>query len=131
MLDINYFKEYFSDNPIGFILTKRNNTEDIDLFINKIDSFIFNVRNEISTSQFKKIYSEVRRLSPADIAKIKLIRIQLAYIAGRNEKSNATQKLCSLIDSLIQNLNADNLNEFRIFLEAIIAYHKYHNPKAK
>lgn len=131
MLDINFFKEYFSDNPIEFILAKRKNTEDIDIFINKIESFIFNVRNEISTSQFKRIYSEVRRLSAADIAKIKLIRIQLAYIAGRNEKSPATQKLCSLIDSLIQNLNTDNLNEFRIFLEAIIAYHKYYNPKAK
>lgn len=131
MIDTNYFAEYFTIDPVSYILKSSKDAGEIDEYLNKIDSFIFNVRNEISTAQLKKVYSEVRRLTHNDINKIKAVRIHLAYIAGRNDKSAATQKICMLLDSLIQNLTSSNLEEFKMFLEAIIAYHKYHNPKAK
>lgn len=131
MLDTNYFKEYFTNNPVDYILNQSSNSEDIDKYLSNIDNYIFSVRNEIPAAQFRKLYNEIRKFTSADLDKIKILRIQLAFIAGRNDKSPATQKFCILLDQLIQNLTSSNLETFKKFLEAVIAYHKYHNPKAK
>lgn len=131
MLDTNYFKEFFTNNPIEYILSPSEDPEDIDKYLNNINNFVYSVRNEIPVAQFRKIYNELRKLTPDDFNKIKEMRIQLAFIAGRNDKSMATQKFCILLDQIIQNLSSSTLKSFTKFLEAVIAFHKYHNPKAK
>lgn len=131
MIDTNYFKEYFTNDPVRYILNRSNKPEDIDQYLNSIDNFVFSVRNEIPVAQFKKIYNEIRKIAPDELNKIKIMRIQIAYIAGRNDKSVPTQKFCILLDQLIQNLSSSTLEAFKKFMEAVIAYFKYHNPKAK
>jgi len=130
-LSENALEKYFTTNPSDFILKRPSDSTNVDNYINKIDDYIREKGKNISTSQLRNIFSEIRKFNKEDIPKLKLFRVKLAYISGRNEKSPETQNLCLLLDSLIKNVNENNLEIFKDFFEAIISYHKFYNPKGK
>ncbi|MGE5364149.1 MAG: type III-A CRISPR-associated protein Csm2 [Bacteroidota bacterium] len=131
MIDTNYFREYFTDNPVNYILKSYREATETDEFLSSVDRFAFRTKNDIPVSQLKTLYSEIRPLETADLNRLKMLRINLAFIAGKNDKSQATQKLCALLDALLQNVNEDSMDSFKDFFEALLAYYKLHNPKAK
>jgi CRISPR-associated protein Csm2 len=81
----------------------------------------------LTSSQLRNVYTKVLQAKqPIDLH---LIRPNLAYVAARNEKSEA-KKVMAFIDSLIQKVNSEEeQNSFNKVMEALVAYHKYATSK--
>jgi CRISPR-associated protein Csm2 len=80
----------------------------------------------VTTSMIRKIYARV--LHARSIAEIKLLRPHFAYTAGRNENNHILGEFMDLLDYLVKKMDANNeqhLNDFKQFMEAIVAYRKY------
>src|SRR6266498_3089874 len=122
--DNREFKDYFGDNPVEFILTRRSANE--DKYLDSIDRYVERNARGITTSQLRNIFAYLKNINKSNLNELKMLRIKLAYIAGRNERSRATRNLCTLLDALIQKVNESNLEIFKDFFEAIICYHKYY-----
>lgn len=138
-------KVYFKYNNIAYIFRYEENKE-IEYFKNNIintdenyDEFLENVKgyayilkkNGLTTSQIRNIYSDILRTdSNSDLKKL---RPKFAYIAGRS-KENSVKKFMDLLDYVVKSMdngneNNDQLNSFKSFLEAIVAYMKYFGDK--
>lgn len=105
----------------------RENKPDPNAYIDQVRRFVEKRGRGLSTSQLRNIFTRVRRAKePAALA---LLRPQLAYAAARVDKEDM-RDLVFLLDSLIQHVKtAEQVKQFQSFLEAVVAYHKYFNPK--
>lgn len=112
--------EYFKQNVLN--LNKAN----YDEYLEKIKEYAKElVRKGFTTSMIRKVYSQIRRID--DVIKLKQLRPQLAYIAGKNFKNASIKNFMDLLDYLIKNTNNKNhIEDFKDFLEAVVAYMKYH-----
>lgn len=126
--DARYFKDFFTDKPVKYILNKPIEPDDIDKYLDNIKNYVYKERKGITTSQLRNIFSEIKRIKQDDLGKLKNLRVNLAYISGRSEKRQM-KNLCTLLDDLIKEVNKNNLENFKNFFEAIIAYHKYFGGK--
>lgn len=127
MLDINEAKNFVENNLFKKIEKKDFNSKGKE---NKLIA-------KISTSQIRKFLSAVNKinnkinyqnnddiLSEDIVAEIAYMRIQFAYLVGRNK---SLKELHEKLDDAIANINK-NKNEFINFaryVEAIVAYHKF------
>ncbi len=93
--------------------------------IEKVKKFVEANYRDITTSQLRNIYSQVKKASLQDLP---LIRPKLAYIAGRTDtKKRGMHRLIDLLDELIQKVNdEEKLVGFKTFFESVLAYHKYY-----
>lgn len=123
------------------------------LDINKAESFVKNnnIANQISTSQIRKFLAAVNKinnkiryqnnddiLSEDIVAEIAYMRVQFAYIVGKNKSSNyknkdneGLEKLHKELDDAIANIkdSKSNFINFARYVEAIVAYHKFHGGR--
>ncbi len=83
---------------------------------------------ELSTSQIRNILDEIQRMTTYDANRLQLIRPKLAYAAGRHK--GRLKQFREIIESAIP-LISDNKKfvNFKNFIEAIVAYHRYHGGK--
>lgn len=125
MLDINKAKDFVENN-----LCRKNMKNELI--------------SQISTSQIRKFLSAVNKinnkinyrnnsdvLSDDIVAEIAYMRVQFAYIVGKDNKNEGLKKLHKELDDAIANINK-NKNEFINFaryVEAIIAYHKFYGGR--
>lgn len=88
------------------------------------------VGEHVTTSQIRKFYYDVKRLSyTIEKAKVDLqmIRPRLAYAKGKKPELASFQKI---MENLINSISTDKeLEGFKDFFEAIIAYHKAEGGK--
>jgi len=85
-------------------------------------------RNEaLSTSQIRTILTEIQKMKEFNPTKLQLLRPKLAYAAGRHK--GKVKEFRDLLEALIKKANQDNFDTFKNFVEAIVAYHKYHGGK--
>ncbi len=86
-------------------------------------------REALSTSQIRSVLDEIQKMpeKPFNPNKLQLLRPKLAYAAGRHK--GKVLEFQKLLDWTIQQTNENNLNNFRYFVEAIVAYHRYHGGK--
>jgi CRISPR-associated protein Csm2 len=93
---------------------------------------------KLSTSQIRNIFSEVKKMQSFEKSKTDLIllRPKLAYTAGRHGKmrrgqlTGAIVDLQEVLDAGIQRVdNEEKFENFQIFFEAILAYHRYYGGK--
>jgi len=132
--DTKYFKDFFTDKPVEYILNKPVEPEKIDKYLDNIKSYVSKIKDIITTSQLRNIFSEVKKINAKKIPELKMLRVRLAYVAGRSETTNKDknkliQDFYYNLDLLIKKVNKDNLENFKDFFEAIIAYHKYYGGK--
>ncbi len=116
------------------------------LDINKAESFVKNnnIANQISTSQIRKFLAAVNKinnkiryqnnddiLSEDIVAEIAYMRVQFAYIVGRNKNNKGLEKLHKELDGAIANIknSKSNFINFARYVEAIVAYHKFHGGR--
>lgn len=86
-------------------------------------------REALSTSQIRNILDEIQKMPEKefDENRLQLLRPKLAYAAGRHKgKVHEFQKL---LDHVIQLTNKSNFKNFKYFVEAIVAYHRYFGGK--
>lgn len=86
-------------------------------------------KNKVTTSQIRKIYSQIYRAKSA--LEIKHLRPQFAYTAGRNHDIPRLGELMVILDHLAKNtesgseLEKNHVENIKTFMEAIVAYLKY------
>lgn len=98
----------------------------IDDLFSKTEEFVQKYGKDVTTHQLRNIFHDVKKAK--DIMELKLLRPNLAYIAGRLENENG-KTFVALIDALIKEANEKNIDSFKEFMEAIIAYHKFYGRK--
>ncbi|MDH7513895.1 MAG: type III-A CRISPR-associated protein Csm2 [Clostridiales bacterium] len=86
-------------------------------------------REALSTSQVRNVLDEIQKMPERefDENQLQLLRPKLAYIAGRHR--GKVKKFQELLDQAIQLTNKDNFRNFKYFVEAIVAYHRYYGGK--
>ena len=106
-------------------ILKKEDMDDINLFLDLTEQFGKLCSKKISTSQIRAIFSIVKKLPDKfDVCKkdLNLLRPKLAYQKGRFPQ---LEPLTDVLIELIKNVNDDlSLKGFKEFFEAIIAYHK-------
>ena len=87
----------------------------------------------LSTSQIRNIFSEVKQMHEFDRDRLILLRPKLAYTAGRHGSRRGPRlvgpivDLQEVLDNGIQNVTtAEQFQNFKLFFEAILAYHRFH-----
>ena len=113
---------FFSDNFTE--LLNMSKTTNLDKILGAIEKFVSEEGKNLSTSQLRNIYDKA--IKTQTVNELKLIRPNLAYIAGRS--SNDKEKsLLAFIDHLIKSIHSDEqVKEFKTFFEAVVAYHKFY-----
>lgn len=87
----------------------------------------------LSTSQIRNILDEIQRIPKKEnFEKIKnrlnLLRPKLAYAAGRHR--GRVKDFREIVEEAIKLVRApEHFANFRNFIEAIVAYHRYHGGK--
>ena len=85
----------------------------------------------VTVTQIRKVFTEVKRLSPEDDNykyKLKLLKAKLAYTAGRFNKMKDFQEIINKALPVAEK-SPEALNRFKDFFEAAVAYHKYFGGK--
>ena len=115
-------KQFFSDTFSE--LLNMSKTSNLDQILKKIEEFVSKEGTNLTTSQLRNIYDKT--IKTQNVNELKLIRPNLAYIAGRstNEKEKS---LLAFIDLLIKSVQSDEqVKGFKTFFEAVVAYHKFY-----
>ncbi|MCF8222296.1 MAG: type III-A CRISPR-associated protein Csm2 [Bacteroidales bacterium] len=108
------------------LLEFANKGSDTGLIIDEIKEFVRHNGKSISSSQLRNIYGKVVSIDDVDITGIQLLRPKLAYVAARQDKQDA-RIFVEYIDELISKINNEShVKSFKIFMEAIVAYHKFY-----
>ncbi|MCS6795328.1 MAG: type III-A CRISPR-associated protein Csm2 [Cytophagales bacterium] len=114
----------FFGNLYGEILHFKKSPK-IDELFQKTEEFVQKYGKDVTTHQLRNIFHEIKKVN--DIMQLKLLRPNLAYIAGRlDEKNKEGRIFVALIDSLIKEAKSEDIDNFKDFMEAIVAYHKFY-----
>lgn len=126
-LALDVKKQFFNDNIDE--LLNMSNTNNLDTILNTIEKFVSKEGRNLSTSQLRNIYDKVKKMKDDDLNALKLLRPNLAYIAGRSSNDNE-KSLLAFLDLLIKSINSEKqVKEFKIFFEAVVAYHKFYGKQ--
>ncbi len=97
----------------------------LDKIFEDISNFVKNKCEAITTTQIRNIYGKIVPID--NVADLKMLRPNLAYIAAR-QKTNNAKAIVKFLDELIKDVNDENsLKSFKKVMETIVAYHKYHH----
>jgi len=119
-------KNFFGNGLYDEIL-KMKNTDRLDALLEETERFVKELGTQVTTSQVRNVYDKI--IKAQDCNSLKMIRPQLAYIAGR-DKSENQKKFLAFIDSIIKKVHEDEQQKnFKIFFEAIVAYHKFYGKQ--
>ncbi|HDS03105.1 MAG TPA: type III-A CRISPR-associated protein Csm2 [Firmicutes bacterium] len=112
--------------------------DDLDAYLNYISDYSAKMveGKSVTTSQIRNIFSRMKKLealakkdpdSDSCIADVKRLRVQFAYNSGRNYKNAIYRAFMNDLDELAQKIKTNrDVLRFYEFVEAIVAYMKYH-----
>ena len=114
-------------------MSTTNEPEKLDGLLKSIEQFAgrskehFKLGACVTTSQLRNVYDKVKKIKGDNaVNALKLIRPNLAYIAGR-EKGEEAQKFLAFLDLLIKSVTTNKqVEEFQTFFEAVVAYHRFY-----
>ena len=124
--DLDAYLNDISDYSAKMVGNKVDNKEG-----NKVDN-----KEKVTTSQIRNIFSRIKKLealakkdpdSDNCIADVKRLRVQFAYNSGRNSENPIYRDFMNDLDELAQKIKTNrDVLRFYEFVEAIVAYMKYH-----
>ncbi len=82
---------------------------------------------KLTTSQIRNVLDEIQKMKDYDEYRLQMLRPKLAYAAGRHK--GKVKEFRDLMEVLIKNTNKANFSNFKNFVEAIVAYHKFYGGK--
>ena len=116
-----FFRDNYSD------LLNMSNASQLDVVLNTIENFVEQEGKSLSTSQLRNIYDKAIKCETQN--ELKLIRPNLAYLAGRST-NDREKSLLAFIYLLIKEVcNKTQVKEFKTFFEAVVAYHKFYGKQ--
>jgi len=105
-------------------ILKMGELENLSSLIDDISSYVQLKGKEVNTSQLRNIFSKV--LLADEVIEMQLIRPKLMYVAARQTKSDA-KKVVEFFEKTVSKIKDKNeVKNFKIFMEAFVAYHKYY-----
>lgn len=116
-------QRYFGDATNE--LLQMEASTDLDGLLTKIQNFVSGEGGDtVTTHQLRNIYDRVKPLKKGEISKLKMLRVQLAYISARH---TAMRNMVEVLDDLIKIAKNDqDLAGFQQFMQALVAYQKYY-----
>ena len=119
-------KGFFGNGLYDEIL-KMKNTDKLDALLEETERFVKELGTQVTTSQVRNVYDKI--IKAQDCNDLKMIRRQLAYIAGRDKNENQ-KKFLAFIDGIIKTVREEEQRKsFKVFFEAIVAYHKFYGKQ--
>jgi len=120
-------RKIFFGNGLYDEILKMKDTDRLDALLEETERFVKELGTQITTSQIRNVYDKI--IKAQDCNSLKMIRPQLAYIAGRDKNENQ-KKFLAFIDSIIKTVREDEQRKnFKVFFEAIVAYHKLYGKQ--
>lgn len=104
-------------------------SQKIDELFQKTEEFVKNYGKDVTTHQLRNIYQEIKKAN--SLMDLKLLRPNLAYIAGRLEKNEKGKAFVAFIDNLIREVKEKQVENFKSFMESVVAYHKFYHGSNK
>lgn len=75
----------------------------------------------------RKLYARI--IAADNVMALKLLRPQFAYTSGRNEGNPILREFMEILDAIVKSMDIEGdkeeLNNFKQFMEAIVAYRKF------
>ncbi|MBC7362151.1 MAG: type III-A CRISPR-associated protein Csm2 [Candidatus Aminicenantes bacterium] len=114
-------------NKIEKIL--KGDAKELNMYADDLAKWFLDAKEteKLTTSQIRNVLDEIQRMKEYDEYRIQMLRPKLAYAAGRHK--GRIKDFRELMEKLIQNTNKQNFQYFKNFIEAIVAYHKFHGGK--
>jgi CRISPR-associated protein Csm2 len=117
-------RKVFFGNGLYDEILKIKNTDKLDALLEETERFVKELGTQVTTSQVRNVYDKI--IKAQDCNGLKMIRPQLAYIAGRDKNENQ-KKFLAFIDSIIKTVREEEQRKsFKVFFESIVAYHKFY-----
>ncbi len=103
----------------------------INEFADKLGGLI---HHDIATSQLRRVYGEIKRLQRGatfDAKGLDIFTPRLAFASARKPELETIYEVFKRCRPKITNKDKEDLNKFVFIIEALVAYHKYHEEKHK
>ena len=110
-------------------ILKMTKLEDADIasLLNDIKGYAEDYGKRLNTSQLRNVFSKV--LKAEKVIDLQLIRPKLMYVAARQQDREA-KKVIEFFEKVISQVkDTEGVKNYKTFMEAFVAYHKYLNPK--
>jgi CRISPR type III-A-associated protein Csm2 len=118
-----YFKKRYAE------ILNFEQTQHPDELLQETETFVKALGSDINTHQLRQVFSRVK--AAENINALKLLRPKLAYVAARVDKDGAKQ-IVALLEGLIREASDKiQLANFKLFFEALVAYHKFYHGSKK
>jgi len=122
--EVDRGESYINEDRLRKVL--EGDAKELNEYAEELAKFYLNGK-QLSTSQIRNVLDEIQRMREFDEDRLHLLRPKLAYAAGRH--GGRVKDFQKLLDKTIQMTIKDNYQNFKNFVEAIVAYHRYHGGK--
>lgn len=95
-------------------------------FVNASKEIMDRFARHLSSSQLRNIYDKV--LTTKDAENLQYLRPKVAYMAARQNTTEA-KGFVLFLDEIMDKVTDASFQRFLNFFEALVAYHKFYNPK--
>jgi CRISPR-associated protein Csm2 len=123
------------DLPVIKSIIMDNNLEAMNKYASELGALFTKKHNDtnkpLSSSQIRTILDELQRMDNNQIQNINLLRPRIAYAAGRHggRVKELQMVLEEAIKFVLQGNTPEHFIRFKYFVEAIVAYHRFHGGK--
>lgn len=116
-------ERYFNNQSVLILLKDHSKADEL---IGLTEKLVNEKGENLSNSQLRNVYDKI--LNAKTLIDLKLIRPQLAYMAGRatGKGTIEVKSFLSFIDLLIKETKEETIEDFKKFMEMVVAYHKYY-----
>lgn len=127
MADNNVRLDFLNEKDIAKILTFSSLDSDLELFIDRIDYYVQKCGGVITPTQIRNIYNKIIKVDDAKPTQLQLLRPKLAFVAAKLKQDNQKIIVNLLMSCIKQVKTKEQVKNFKMFMEAFVAYHKYHH----
>lgn len=116
-------EQYLRNNHADVLNLSHIGLEKAKEIIAHINGYVEHCCKEMTTHQLRQMFAEIK--GAQNVIQLQLARPKIAYLGARQEKESV-KRIVALIDFMIEKTGEKQLDEFKNFMEAIVAYHKFH-----
>lgn len=127
MADTNVKLEFLDEKDISKMLTFSDLGNGLELFIDRIDNYVAKCGGAITPTQIRNIYNKIIKVDDNYPVRLQLLRPKLAFVAAKLKQNNQKIIVNLLMSAIKQVKTKEQVKNFKMFMEAFVAYHKYHH----
>ncbi|GEM_PF-5501629 len=126
---------FFGVDPLKFKETNNNIADDIISLENNVKKLFGKKYNKdkkeitkeyISSTQLRSLYDKIKHCN--NVEQIKLLYPKVLYVAARQSKDEGKKIVIEIANIIKVIVGMDDLRAFKMFMEALLSYQKFHYP---